>query len=739
MLGSAARRTPSIRRMTGAATVAAVAVGMVSLAPTAQGQDNPEPAGYSNARVHRDAGKPLFAKSNETPAARVKAYLKGRGLSDLTVGSLTAQGGQWKSRGVTHLRMEQRVAGLRVQDAYAHAAFDSTGRLVDLVENVATVPNGAPQAASVDAADALRAAVGHLYPGRSVDTRTTGRSQNTTTFAQGGWHAEPTVERVALRTTDNGLEVGYVVTTWTADDNELYETVVGGDGKVVDTILRSANESYNVFPKDPAATPQQMVTDPADATASPNGWLSGSQTRVNIGGNNAHAYLDTDNDNAADAGGAPVTDGVFGTAFDAGTKPSTDSNREVAVQNLFFLNNLIHDTLYKAGFTEAVGNFQQDNYGNGGRAGDPVAAEAQDGGGTDNANFATPADGQDPRMQMYLWSVPGMYEVNVPTGPAAGSYDAAVGEWAPVTADGVSGPLALGDDSTGTTSDACEALTGDMTGKVVIVDRGTCTFIIKAKNVQAAGAAGMIVANNVAGAAFPMGGTDRKVKIPGLMVSQADGATLKTALGSSATLRLNPNSIMRDGDLDTDIVWHEYGHGLTWRMIGRMDGPLAGAIGEGMSDVLSVIVNDDPVVGEYSASDPSGIRSHSYEGYPDTYGDIKGTEVHADGELYGAIGWDLWKQYKAANLGKSVILADLVDGMNYTPAKPTYEQMRDGIVAGLTASGNQARICAVQDAFAKYGVGVGAKGVVRGSSVTVTESFKSACGTDFTPAPAPAP
>jgi hypothetical protein len=38
-----------------------------------------------------------------------------------------------------------------------------------------------------------------------------------------------------------------------------------------------------------------------------------------------------------------------------------------------------------------------------------------------------------------------------------------------------------------------------------------------------------------------------------------------------------------DGDLDADIVFHEYGHGLTWRMIGGMSGPLAGAIGEGAS------------------------------------------------------------------------------------------------------------------------------------------------------------
>ena len=35
---------------------------------------------------------------------------------------------------------------------------------------------------------------------------------------------------------------------------------------------------------------------------------------------------------------------------------------------------------------------------------DSVNAEAQDGSGTDNANFATPSDGSNPRMQMYLWN-----------------------------------------------------------------------------------------------------------------------------------------------------------------------------------------------------------------------------------------------------------------------------------------------------------------------------------------------
>ncbi len=732
MQGSTPRSRRQLRRLTGTMTAAVVAAGLVSFAPTAQGQDQLVPAGQQDENIYRNNGKAL-GKAGASPADSVRDFLEGRGLSTAATASLHGVGPVWKTRGVSHLRMDQSVAGMRVHGSYVKAAFNKDGQLVDVIENVAEVSKGAPQAASVDAGDALRTAVDSLYPGRSADTRVTGRKGNVTTFARDGFYAEPRVERVAVPTEGGDLAVGYLVETWTADDNMLRETLVSGDGEVVESVLRTAQESYSIFPEDPASTPQTTVTDPFDPTASPNGWLSGSQTTVNIGGNNARAYLDTDNNNAPDAGGTSVTDGVFDTAFSATTKPSTDTNREVAVQNLFYLNNLIHDTLYKAGFTEAVGNFQENNFGNGGRGGDPVAAEAQDGGGTDNANFATPRDGQDPRMQMYLWSVPGMYEVNVTDGPAAGSYDAAVGEWAPVTAQGVSGALALGDDGTGTTSDACEPLVGDMTGKLVIVDRGTCTFIIKAKNVQDAGATGMVVANNAAGAPFTMGGSDRKVKMPGLMVSQADGTTLKAATGSNAVLRLNPNAIMRDGDLDSDIVWHEYGHGLTWRMIGRMDGPLAGAIGEGMSDVLALIANGDDRVGEYSATDELGIRSEPYAGYSRTYGDVAGTGVHFDGEVYGAIGWELIQQYEAAGLTKQQLLADLVDGMNFTPEQPTYEEMRDGILAANAARGATDRDCLVWNAFAKFGVGSGATGVVKGSRVTITESFTNPCGTASTP------
>ena len=79
---------------------------------------------------------------------------------------------------------------------------------------------------------------------------------------------------------------------------------------------------------------------------------------------------------------------------------------DAAVTNLFYTSNLTHDVMHLYGFDEVAGNFQVNNYGRGGVGGDDVQAEAQDGGGTNNANFATPAmDGGRPRMQMYIWTL----------------------------------------------------------------------------------------------------------------------------------------------------------------------------------------------------------------------------------------------------------------------------------------------------------------------------------------------
>jgi extracellular elastinolytic metalloproteinase len=274
-------------------------------------------------------------------------------------------------------------------------------------------------------------------------------------------------------------------------------------------------------------------------------------------------------------------------------------------------------------------------------------------------------------------------------------------------------------------ADGCTAL-ASLTGKIAVIDRGTCDFVVKVKNAQNAGAIGVIVANHAVGGdtTMIMGGADTTITIPSVFVGQTDGAAIKLAAGTSSTIRAsNPAPLQRDGDLDSDIVFHEYGHGLTWRMITRMDGPVAGAIGEGMADVLAILMNGDDRVGEYSATDPVGIRSAPYTNFPRTYSSVTGVNgVHYDGELYGAIGWKLRELYLANGFTIDQLLRDLVQGMNFTPARPFYEHMRDGILAAST------RDCLVWQAFAQYGVGQGAKATVKGSTVTVTQSFTIPAG-----------
>src|SRR5206468_2215938 len=56
--------------------------------------------------------------------------------------------------------------------------------------------------------------------------------------------------------------------------------------------------------------------------------------------------------------------------------------------------------------TEAAGNFQNDNFDRGGIGDDAVQADAQDGGGFNNANMSAAEDGEPGRMQMYIFDGP---------------------------------------------------------------------------------------------------------------------------------------------------------------------------------------------------------------------------------------------------------------------------------------------------------------------------------------------
>jgi hypothetical protein len=83
-----------------------------------------------------------------------------------------------------------------------------------------------------------------------------------------------------------------------------------------------------------------------------------------------------------------------------------------------------------------------------------------------------------------------------------------------------------------TTTDGCTALTNgpNVAGKIALIDRGTCGFTIKVKNAQDAGAAAVIIADNVAGGVAGMAGADPTITIPSVRITLADGNLIKANL-----------------------------------------------------------------------------------------------------------------------------------------------------------------------------------------------------------------
>ena len=130
--------------------------------------------------------------------------------------------------------------------------------------------------------------------------------------------------------------------------------------------------------------------------------------------------------------------------------------------------------------------------------------------------------------------------VNSPSG--LGPYDVGAASFGPpISAPGVTGNLVQATDAVepgappGTAFDGCSPFSnaGAIFGNIALVDRGFCTFNVKAANAQAAGATAMIVADNAPGAPpAGLGGVDPTITIPSARVTQPAGNALKAALGS---------------------------------------------------------------------------------------------------------------------------------------------------------------------------------------------------------------
>jgi PA domain/FlgD Ig-like domain len=134
--------------------------------------------------------------------------------------------------------------------------------------------------------------------------------------------------------------------------------------------------------------------------------------------------------------------------------------------------------------------------------------------------------------------------LRINSAPIAGDYAVGLATFGPPLGAPITGDIVIATDGDAYPTNGCEAITNDVTGKIALIDRGTCGFAIKVKNAQDAGAIAVIVADTVAGCPpAGMGGVDATITIPSVRVTQADGALIKANLlgGVNATLILDPN------------------------------------------------------------------------------------------------------------------------------------------------------------------------------------------------------
>jgi extracellular elastinolytic metalloproteinase len=157
---------------------------------------------------------------------------------------------------------------------------------------------------------------------------------------------------------------------------------------------------------DPSEGSRSTVSNPQDAAASEFGWHSSGTTSYTVTrGNNAIAQTNPSGGNTYLTNYRPSGGSSNNYVFPYTTTSTPPSSYvDASVTQLFYTSNMYHDLLHTLGFNEAAGNFETNNNGAGGKGADEVILNTQDGSGTNNANFATPPDGQNPRMRMYIWT-----------------------------------------------------------------------------------------------------------------------------------------------------------------------------------------------------------------------------------------------------------------------------------------------------------------------------------------------
>ncbi len=296
-------------------------------------------------------------------------------------------------------------------------------------------------------------------------------------------------------------------------------------------------------------------------------------------------------------------------------------------------------------------------------------------------------------------------------------------------------------------------------GKIALIDRGVCTFVAKVKKAQDNGALSVIVANNVAGPPFGMGGADPTIAIPSVMISDTDGNLFRANVPFNATISDGTGGAPdRDSDLDNGVIAHEYGHGISNRLTG---GPATVAclnnaeqMGEGWSDWFALVLTTHPSdtlttprgVGTYVIFEPPdgvGIRPTQYTTdmtvNPSTYAFVADvvniSQPHGIGYVWntmlGEMYWNLVDRYGYnANIydswstgGNNLAIQLVMDGLKLQVCRPGFVDGRDAILAADVALTGGTNKCEIWRGFAKRGLGFSANQGLSTNRSDGTEAF----------------
>ncbi|CAE6483423.1 unnamed protein product [Rhizoctonia solani] len=431
----------------------------------------------------------------------------------------------------------------------------------------------------------------------------------------GKWNQTPTkLEYIAAD--DGSCYLTHVIQIQGIRDGTWKELYVDAhDGKVRNVINFVAEHSYRVVPISYQEPTQKYETlhEPADYTTSQHGWHNfGGKNTTDTSGNNVIVYKRCHSDpnppnidelKCVNTTAQSSPNNAYEYTYNPDKEPTNDQNVNAARVNVFYIVNAMHDITYHYGFTENAYNFQNDNFGRGGKGEDRIQVSVQDGSGVNNANFATPPDGQPGQMRMFLW--------------------------------------------------------------------------------------------------------------------------ISTAL-------------LRDGALQNDIVVHEFTHGVSNRMTGGgtsrcLQTTEAGGLGEGWSDAMADIIEaktnpiPDFTTGSYVVNMKAGSRSHPYstdeKTNPLTYFSLATRkEVHLIGEVWATMLHELFAalvdsyglsdnlRTDAFEMKGNVIMLHLImDGFQLQPCNPTFTSARNAIIQADVCRYGGKNKCLIWRAFAKRGLGAGAK------------------------------